>query len=95
MARIIDITGNTYNFLTVLGLDHIEPNTSNLNKGGRSFWKCKCRCGNEVILRKDAFAYPYSSHKSCGCWHREESSMRPKDKTTGQFVSLQKDCTVK
>ena len=38
------------------------------------------------LLRKDEFIYPYSHYKSCGCWHREESSRRPKDKITGKYI---------
>lgn len=76
---LIDITGERRGKLTVLGFDHI---------GGRrrSYWKCKCDCGNEVVIRKDSFYYPYSKVKSCGCWHIEESSMRKKDPKTGKFI---------
>lgn len=80
--RIIDITGNKYNRLTVLGLDHI----SNANGKSRSYWKCQCDCGNIIVIRKDEFIYPYSKTKSCGCWHIEESSMRLKDKKTGKYI---------
>lgn len=66
MSRVVDITGNQYNRLTVIGFDHCE------NK--RSFWKCRCDCGKVVILRKDHFAYKYSRQKSCGCLHRQRSS---------------------
>ncbi len=84
MQKLVDISGNKYNKLTVLGFDHI---------GGRrrSYWKCQCDCGNIVILRKDEFIYPYSHTKSCGCWHVEESSKRPKDKKTGKFIELRKN----
>ena len=78
--EIIDITGNTYNKLTVLGLDHIGNRR-------RSYWKCQCECGNIVVLRKDSFVYPYSHAKSCGCWHKEESRQRinkNRDKKTGR-----------
>ena len=83
MQKIVDITGNKYNYLTVLGFDHIEyrPNGTT-----RSYWKCECDCGNVVVLRKDQFIYSYSHVKSCGCWHRKESSMRKKDKVTGKFI---------
>lgn len=77
--RLIDISGDQYGFLKVISFSHM---------GGRrrSYWKCKClRCGKEVVLRKDNFAYPYSKVKSCGCWHIEESSKRPRDKS-GKFV---------
>lgn len=39
------------------------------NKKGRSFWLCKCECGNEkVICGKDI---RNGSIKSCGCYMRE------------------------
>ena len=82
MQAIIDISGNKYNKLLVLCLDHIE----NKKNKSRTYWRCRCDCGNEVILRKDSFIYPYSKVKSCGCWHIEESSKRPKDKKTGKFI---------
>lgn len=85
MQTIIDITGNKYNKLTVLGFDHLFVRA---NGKTRSYWKCQCDCGNIVVLRKDSFIYPYSKVKSCGCWHREESSNRPKDDKTGKFILL-------
>lgn len=83
--QLIDITGQTFGFLKVLGFSHI---------GGRrrSYWMCECtRCGKVVTLRKDAFAYESSKIKSCGCWHIEESRLRAarcKDKTTGRFTKM-------
>ena len=61
MSRIIDITGNKYNKLTVLELAYPSSDKK------RTYWKCRCDCGTEVILRKDTFIYPYSTIKSCGC----------------------------
>lgn len=80
--ELVDITGNEYGFLRVIGFSHIGNRR-------RSYWKCECkRCGNVVTLRKDNFAYPYSKVKSCGCWHPEESSIRAKNsknKVNGRF----------
>lgn len=84
MQKLVDISGKKYNKLTVLGFDHIEGRR-------RSYWKCQCDCGNIVILRKDEFIYPYSHTKSCGCWHIEESSKRPRDKETGKFIELREN----
>ena len=79
---LIDITGNEYGFLKVLGFSHIGSRR-------RSYWICECqRCGKTIILRKDNFAYSYSKVKSCGCWHVEESKQRAKtnkNKITGRF----------
>lgn len=73
MGKLIDITGNKYNMLTVLGLDHMEYRK---NGATRSFWKCKCDCGNIVILRKDFFIYPYSKAKSCGCLYKKKKGAK-------------------
>lgn len=87
MQKLIDITGNKYGKLTVLGFDHIGYRKDGKS---RSYWKCRCDCGNIVVLRKDGFIYPYSKIKSCGCWHREESSKRPRDKETGKYILIQR-----
>lgn len=60
-GKLIDITGNKYNRLTVIGLSHISKH--------RSYWKCKCDCGNEIVLRKDMFIHLGKSnqYQSCGC----------------------------
>lgn len=86
MQKLIDITGNRYGYLTVLGFSHMEYRK---NGKSRSVWKCECDCGNIVLLRKDQFIYPYSNYRSCGCWHRIESSRRPKDKL-GRFKKLER-----
>lgn len=83
--ELIDITGNEYGFLKVIGFSHIGNRR-------RSYWKCECkRCGKIVTLRKDMFVYPYSKVKSCGCWHPEESSIRAKkcqNKVSGKFEKI-------
>lgn len=83
--ELIDITGNTYGFLKVIGFSHIGDRR-------RSYWKCECqRCGKVVTLRKDSFIYPYSKVKSCGCWHIEESKTRAKvtkNKKSGRFEKV-------
>lgn len=66
--RIVDITGRDFNMLHVIGLDHCENH--------RSYWLCRCECGKIITLRKDHFAYTGSKQKSCGCYHRLESSRR-------------------
>ena len=82
MQDLIDITGNTYNFLHVLSFSHI-------GKRRRSYWNCEClRCGKNVVLRKDAFAYSYSKTKSCGCWKPDNSRIRAnatRNSRTGRF----------
>ncbi len=67
--RVIDITGERFGRLTVMGLSHV-------NGRRQSVWICRCDCGNIVELRKSHFAYKNSKQKSCGCLHRENSSAR-------------------
>lgn len=84
--QLIDITGQTFGFLEVLGFSHM---------GGRrrSYWKCRCtRCGKIIVRRKDDIIYSYSHSKSCCCWHPEESRQRAprcKDKKTGKFTKVE------
>ena len=68
---LIDISGRDFGFLHVISFAY------SLRR--RSYWLCECRCGKRVVLRKDHFAYKNSKVKSCGCWHREESSQRMKE----------------
>jgi len=72
MGKIIDISGNEYHMLRVIGLDYCE--------GKRSYWICRCECGRVVSLRKDHFAYKGSKQKSCGCFHRKVSSERMRER---------------
>ena len=70
MSGFIDITGNDYHFLHVLGFSHIDERR-------KSYWTCKCnRCGQIVVLRRDHFVYKYSKQKSCGCLRDDLSSIR-------------------
>lgn len=82
--KVINIIGNKYNHFTVLSFAYSKT----VGDHTRTYWNCKCDCGNVVTLRKDAFAYSYSSIKSCGCWHKTESALRPRDLKTGKFIKL-------
>lgn len=64
MKQIIDITGNRYGKLTVLGFHHTDAY-------GKSHWICQCDCGNVKILRKDNFATKSGQTISCGCVRNE------------------------
>lgn len=61
---IKDLTGQKFGMLTVLGLDHIANR--------RSYWLCRCDCGNLKVLRGDTFrsgtGRPVAV--SCGCYNR-------------------------
>ena len=60
-----DEIGNVYGYLTVI---ERAPN----NKDGRAMWRCKCRCGNEVIVLGKHLRS--GNTKSCGCYQRERAT---------------------
>ena len=67
MSAFKDLTGQKFNRLTVLELG--ERNSS-----GQIQWKCKCDCGNIVLVTT---TYLKTGHtKSCGCFSREMASNR-------------------
>lgn len=53
----IDLTNQRFGKLTVLKVDKIED--------GVVFWKCKCDCGNETIVRRPNLVSGHT--QSCGC----------------------------
>lgn len=55
-----DLTGKKFGKLTALEVDHKE--------GKVYFWKCKCDCGNEVVIRGASLSNGHT--KSCGCAHK-------------------------
>lgn len=65
MRKIIDITGNKYNMLTVLRYDHSSDDK------GRSYWLCKCDCGNEKVILSDSLKN--GNTKSCGCLKKQNN----------------------
>lgn len=72
-GKHVDLTGNKYNLLTVLGLSndvYIEP------KHGWKYlkWDCKCECGNIISVRTSELKS--GKVKSCGCLRDLKSSER-------------------
>jgi hypothetical protein len=68
MSKLIDLTGQRFGKLVVLGKAPGRANSTN------AFWKCKCDCGNEIVtlglcLRK-------GETTSCGCYRKEISQKK-------------------
>ena len=63
--RIIDITGERYHRLVVLGL-------SDKKTKDKTNWVCECECGKKTIVRKDNLTNGITT--SCGCYKREQLS---------------------
>jgi hypothetical protein len=66
-STVKDITGQRFERLLVIGLDSRD-------KGGRTYWLCRCDCGIEKTVRKDSLIR--NSALSCGCLGAERSSAR-------------------
>lgn len=68
----IDLTGMKFGKWTVIGLDQ-EYNLPNHS----TYWKCQCECGNiRSVLGQNL---RNGSSKSCGCYNREQASIRMKE----------------
>lgn len=76
--KIIDLTGQKFGRLTVLGRgeDYYRP-----SGGFRPRWECKCDCGN-VVQAHAAHLKNHGDSQSCGCLHRERSAVRIKAQRT-------------
>ena len=66
MGKFEDLTGKTFNRLTVIKRAEVEKK--------EVYYLCKCTCGNEKIIRgKDL---KYNKIKSCGCLNKEKTIER-------------------
>ena len=73
MGKIIDITGQTFGYLTA-----VKPTRLN----GRFAWHCKCECGNEIDV--DSGNLRSGKIKSCGCKKGQLISKKTTKDLTGK-----------
>ena len=73
MGKVIDITGQTFGFLTVL-----YPT----RKNGRFAWHCQCECGAEVDV--DSNNLRTGKTQSCGCKKKTLISQKVSKDLTGK-----------
>ena len=57
---MLDITGRRFFRLVAIERDDSKSD------GHHIFWRCKCDCGNEIVVRKDSLLSGHA--KSCGCY---------------------------
>lgn len=65
MSKIKDLTGKKFGMVTVIKLDKIENR--------RTYWICKCDCGNIFTRRSDIIQN--KEVKSCGCYQKENNKI--------------------
>lgn len=68
MSKIIDLTGQRFGRLTVIGFAEI--------RNQKSYWKCKCDCENIKII--NSYSLKSGKTKSCGCLRKETTKKRGK-----------------
>jgi len=71
MSKLKDETGKVYGYLTVI--ERAEN-----DKEGRAQWRCKCKCGNEVVVPGKKLRS--GNTKSCGCYQRERAAQSNMDR---------------
>ncbi len=70
MAKHIDLTGQKFGRLFVVGLHHTEQVYSKGQKDGlKYYYTCQCDCGKETIVCTQNLKYGHT--KSCGCLVKE------------------------
>jgi hypothetical protein len=61
MGKLIDLTGQKFDKLTVIKRD--------CSKNGKALWLCRCDCGNEIIVNSNSLRS--GNTHSCGCLQKE------------------------
>lgn len=67
----VDRTGERHGRLTVIvrGPNHVEPSGAI-----RATWRCRCDCGNDIVVTGHALAKGHT--KSCGCLTKNGRAMK-------------------
>lgn len=65
LFQTIDIAGETFGKLKVIGIDHRVK----YKNGTRIYWLCECECGNRKAVRTDHLKS--LKIQSCGCLEKE------------------------
>lgn len=73
MRKVINLTGKQYGRLTAI--KHIGK-----DKHNNAMWKCKCSCGNTIIVRGATLRNGKAN--SCGCLHKEMTKDLAKNNIT-------------
>lgn len=74
--QFIDITGNTYSYLTVKCFEE--------RKGRIDYWRCVCSCGNEVVRQTNQLTR--NGVHSCGCMLGEKNRLNLIGHTFGHLT---------
>lgn len=81
MPKKEDLIGKTFSLLTVIG----EPTES--HSKGKTYWHCKCQCGNECDVRADQLKN--GGTKSCGCLQKKAVTKDYTNQIFGRLIALE------
>lgn len=86
MGNLVDIVGQQFGYLTVIAY-------SGKDKNRHSLWKCRCVCGEEIIVVKSSLIS--GDTKSCGKCHRHKTRqvIHPGDRFGNLMVIEKEICT--
>lgn len=73
MKTIVDMTGERFGRLVVLGLEEVRGRNGRTN----AMWRCRCDCGKEVVAYR--MNLTRGNTTSCGCYSRERHSQMLRD----------------
>lgn len=96
MSNQKDITGQKFNFLTAL--EFVEKKEVERKSGRRDieyYWKFKCDCGKNTILRRDRVTTGKKPITSCGC-QKNKCKWKGFGKISGsQWNSIKKNASTR
>jgi hypothetical protein len=69
--RVKDLTSKRFGRWTVESFAYVKEFASGV-KSRRSFWNCKCKCGNKGVVRGESLKNGKS--KSCGCLQKDTAT---------------------
>lgn len=81
--RFVDITGQRFGKLTVIGRKENDPNDPIKQRRIGAWWYCNCDCGTKDFVAKGAYLRA-GRVQSCGCYNKEASHNKNMIDLTGQ-----------
>ena len=77
MGALVDITGQKFGKLTVVGRDYSK-------KGNTTYWFCECDCGSDKIISVAKGSLTQGLTTSCGC-NKKKSKKKNKYDLSGKY----------
>lgn len=87
MTKKVDLTGYVFGDLTVVG-EGEKRVTGKKRKVLRSTWKCRCVCGNEIVVLASNLRNKNLNTTSCGCKFKKSKKYNFVDLTGNQYGFL-------